>query len=55
MPQYLKDLGKAFGIKILLLICLGLFFWGYKKYYPCDKVDIKKIYTTGLLDGFKRG
>lgn len=47
MPRYLKDIGKAFLIKIILLVILGGFFWGYKSYYPSAKIDFKKIYLTG--------
>lgn len=54
MQQYHKDLGKAFAVKIILLICLGVVFWGYKKYYPRASIDIKKIYISGNTDGSKR-
>jgi hypothetical protein len=53
MPRYIKDIGKAFLIKVVLLLFLGCFFWGYKSYYPCAKIDIKKIYGTGLTDGIQ--
>lgn len=32
-PPYFKDLGRAFIIKITLLIILSLFFMGYRQIY----------------------
>jgi hypothetical protein len=54
MRNAIKDLGKAFLFKIILLVCLGSFFWGYKRFYPCARIDVKEIYLTGTSDGHKR-
>lgn len=47
----LNDLGKAFFIKILALVMLSLFFWGFSKNYPKPIVYIDDLFSKGASDG----
>lgn len=44
MKTYQKDLGKAFTIKVLLLIALGIFFSVYKMYNTPHTAAYEEIY-----------
>jgi hypothetical protein len=46
MKQHMKDLGRAFGIKVLLLLLLSAFFFAYKHWFPKKAVHLETIYST---------